>query len=105
MAAEKRALGIRKRDKGYLHCAALQIGGVDLPKDRMEPERLEPTLAERLDASAELLSETQAAKAGADDSSVTAETGKQPLRERLSEFRRRLVIKDLQRRWWQPKNR
>jgi hypothetical protein len=71
----------------------------------MEPERLEPTLAERLDASTELLSEAQAAKAGADEPADTAETGKQPLRERLSEFRRRLVIKDSQRRWWQPKNR
>ena len=71
----------------------------------MEAERLEPTLAERLDASGGLLSEAGDAEAGADEVTVTAETRKQPLRERVSEFRKRLVIEDSPRRWWQLRNR
>ncbi len=71
----------------------------------MEPERLEPTLAERLDASSVLPGEDEAAEAGLDDPMVPADTGNQPLRERISEFRKRLVIEDAPRRWWQPKNR
>ena len=73
----------------------------------MEAERLEPTLAERLDASAGLLSEAEDAEteAEADEVTVTAEIRKQPLRERVSEFRKRLVIEDSPHRWWQPKNR
>jgi hypothetical protein len=47
----------------------------------MEPERLEPTFAERLGASAELLGEAQAAEAGV-DAPTAAETRKQTLRER-----------------------
>ena len=70
----------------------------------MEPERLEPTLAERLDVPAELHSEAQAAQAGAGEATA-AETRKKALRDRLSEFRKRLVIDEPQRRWWQPKNR
>ncbi len=70
----------------------------------MEPERLGRTLAERLDASVELLSETRAAEPGMDENPVTAETQKQPLMD-ISEFRKRLVIEEAQRRWWQPKNR
>jgi hypothetical protein len=72
----------------------------------MEPERLEPTLAERLDAFSVLPGgEDEAAEAGLDDPTVSAETRNQPLRERISEFRKRLVIEDAPRRWWQPKNR
>ncbi len=73
----------------------------------MEPERFEPTLAERLDASVELFSEAKAAaEAGADEPTLTSsDSRKQALRERVSEFRKRLVIKEPQRRWWQLKNR
>ena len=72
----------------------------------MEPERLEPTLAERLDASVELFSEAKAAaEAGADEPTLTSDSRKQALRERVSEFRKRLVMKEPQRRWWQLKNR
>ncbi len=70
----------------------------------MEPERLGRTLAERLDASVELLSETRADEPGMDENPVTAETRKQPMMD-ISEFRKRLVIEEAQRRWWQPKNR
>lgn len=70
----------------------------------MEPERLGRTLAERLDASVELLSETRAAEPGMDETPVIAETRKQPMMD-ISEFRKRLVIEEAQRRWWQPKNR
>jgi hypothetical protein len=70
----------------------------------MEPERLEPTFAERLGASAELLGEAQAAEAGV-DAPTAAETRKQALRERLGDFRKRLVIEEPQRRWWRPKIR
>ncbi len=70
----------------------------------MEPERLGRTLAERLDASDELLSETRAAEPGMDKTPVVAETRKQPMMH-ISEFRKRLVIEEAQRRWWQPKNR
>ncbi len=59
----------------------------------MEPERLEPTLAERLEASAELFSEAKAAKALTDEPTLTTESRKQALRERVSELRKRLVIK------------
>ena len=70
----------------------------------MEPERLGRTLAERLDASVELFSETRAAEPVMDENPVIAETRKQPLMD-ISEFRKRLVIEEAQRRWWQPKNR
>ncbi len=70
----------------------------------MEPERLGRTLAERLDASVELLSETRAAEPGMDASPVIAETRKQPMMD-ISEFRKRLVIEEAQLRWWQRKNR
>ncbi len=70
----------------------------------MEPERLGRTLAERLDASVELLGETRAAAPVMDETPVSAETRKQPMMD-LSEFRKRLVIEETQRRWWQPKNR
>jgi len=39
-----------------------------------------------------------------DETPVIAETRKQPMMD-ISEFRKRLVIKEAQRRWWQPKNR
>ena len=72
----------------------------------VEPERLEPTLAERLDASVELFSEAEAvAEAGTDGPTLTSDSPKQALRERVSEFRKRLVIKEPQRRWWQFRNR
>ena len=71
----------------------------------MEQERLQLTLAERIDASSVLPGEDEAAQAGLDDPMVRADTGSQPLRERLNEFRKRLVIEDAPRRWWQPKNR
>ena len=70
----------------------------------MEPERLGRTLAERLDASVESRSETRAAEPGMDETLVIAETRKQPMMD-ISEFRKRLVIEEAQRRWWQPKNR
>jgi hypothetical protein len=70
----------------------------------MEPERLGRRLAERLDASVDLLSETRAAEPGMDETLVITETRKQPLMD-ISEFRKRLVIEETQRRWWQPKNR
>jgi hypothetical protein len=70
----------------------------------MEPERLEPTLAERLDASAKLLGEAKAAEGGTDEPTA-AETRTRALRERLGEYRRRLVIEEPHRRWWRPKNR
>lgn len=63
----------------------------------MEPERLEPTLAE-------LLSDAQAEEAEADEPTA-AETRRQALRERLGAYRKRLVIEEPQRRWWQLKNR
>ena len=49
--------------------------------------------------------EDEAARAALDDPTVRADTGNPPLRERLNEFRKRLVIEDAPRRWWQPKNR
>ena len=70
----------------------------------MEPERFGRTLAERLDASVELLSETRAAEPGMDASPVIAETRKQPMMD-ISEFRKRLVIEEAQLRWWHWKNR
>ena len=70
----------------------------------MEPERLGRTLAERLHTSVELLSETRAAEPRMDETPVTGETRKQPVTD-FSEFRKRLVIEEGQRRWWQPKNR
>ncbi len=83
-----------------------QVGGFTYRNNLVEPERLQPTLAERIDASSMLPGgEDEAAEAGLDDPMVRADTGSQPLRERLNEFRRRLVIEDAPRRWWQPKNR
>jgi hypothetical protein len=83
-----------------------QVGGSINRRNRVEPERLEPTLAERLDASVELFSEAKAAvEAGADEPTLPAEARKPPLRERVSDFRKRLVLEDAPRRWWQPKNR
>ena len=70
----------------------------------MEPERLGRTLAERLDASVELLSETRAAEPRMDETPVIAETRKRPMMD-FSEFRKRLVIEEAQLRWWQRKNR
>ena len=70
----------------------------------MELERFGRTLAERLDASVDLLSETRATEPGTDETLVIAETRKQPMMD-ISEFRKRLVIEEAQRRWWQPKNR
>ena len=70
----------------------------------MEPERLGRRLAERLDASVDLLSESKAAEPGMDETLVIAETRKRPLMD-ISDFRKRLVIEEPQRRWWQPKNR
>ncbi len=70
----------------------------------MEPERLGRTLAERLDASVELFSETRAEEPVMDENPVIAETRKQRPMD-ISEFRKRLVIEEAQGRWWQPKNR
>ena len=84
---------------------APQVGRSIYRRNRMEPERLEPTLAERLETSAELFSEAKAAEALTDESTLTTESRKQALRERASELRKRLVIKESQRRWWQSRNR
>ncbi len=85
---------------------APQVAGSIYRRNHVEPERLEPTLAERLDASVELFSEAKAAaEAGADEPTLTSDSRKQALRERVSEFRKRLVIKESRRRWWQLKNR
>ena len=74
-------------------------------RNGVEPERLEPTLAERLEASAELFSEAKAAKALTDEPTLTTESRKQALWERVSELRKRPVIEEPQRRWWQSRNR
>jgi hypothetical protein len=39
-----------------------------------------------------------------DENPVIAETRKQPMMD-ISEFRKRLIIEEVQRRWWQRKNR
>ena len=70
----------------------------------MEAKRLGTSLAERLDASAELLSQAKAATAEADQPTFTPET-RQILLEHVSDFRKRLVLEDAPHRWWQPKNR
>jgi len=69
----------------------------------MEAEHLGRSLAERLDASTELLSQAQAATAGTDQPAFTPET-RRILLETVSDFRKRLVIEEPLRRWWQPKN-
>jgi CTP:molybdopterin cytidylyltransferase MocA len=68
----------------------------------MEAKRVGTSLAERLEAP-ELLSQAKAATAEADQPTVTPET-RQILLERVSDFRKRLVIEEPLRRWWQPKN-
>ena len=81
------------------------MGGLNYRRNRVERERLEPTLAERLEASAELLSKAKAAPAGTDEATDNAATRKPHLRERMGELRKRLVIKETPRRWWQPRQR
>ena len=65
-----------------------------------EPERLEPTLAERLEASEELVAEEEAETAHDD-----AQSRSQRLRARMIELRTRLVVEEPEPRWWRPRNR
>ncbi len=85
----------------HVQCV-LQMGRSFCRRNRMEAKRLGTSLAERLEAP-ELLSQGKAATGEADQPTVTPET-RQILLERVSDFRKRLVIEEPLRRWWQPKN-
>jgi hypothetical protein len=53
----------------------------------------------------EPLNEAETVEVESDEPAVKAEIAGQPLRGRLGELRKRLVVKEPQRRWWQRPNR
>ena len=60
----------------------------------MDAEQLEPTLSEKLEATEGLLGDD-------DQGSEPVESRRDALRARMNGLRKRLVIKEPQRRWWQ----